>query len=90
MERHVVEVIRSLEPGECRHRDKIPARDVAGFAVTLADVRAGLVQEGVGKLVAGIGITNANWLIRGDAVRKVFALIDVKNRVFPHHWDQAS
>jgi len=40
VERHVVEVIGTLEPGECRHRDKIPAWDVAGFAVALADVRA--------------------------------------------------
>jgi hypothetical protein len=41
VERHIVKVVRSLEPSKCRHRDKIPAWDVAGFAVALADVRAG-------------------------------------------------
>ena len=48
VERHVVEVIRALEPRECRHRDKIAARHITGFTVALADVRAGRVQEGVG------------------------------------------
>jgi hypothetical protein len=40
VERHVVEVIGALEPRECRHRDKISARNIVGFTVTLADVRA--------------------------------------------------
>jgi hypothetical protein len=40
VECHVVEVIRAFERHECRHRDKISARDVAGFAVAFADVRA--------------------------------------------------
>jgi hypothetical protein len=40
VECHVVEVIRALEPCECRHRDKIPARDIKCLAVTLADISA--------------------------------------------------
>ena len=40
VERNVVEVIRAVEPGECRHRDKISARHIVGLAVALADVGA--------------------------------------------------
>ena len=41
VEHHVVEVIGTLEPGECRHRDKIPALHIIGFPEALADIGAG-------------------------------------------------
>ena len=40
VERYVVEMVPALEPGECWQRDKVSARDVAGFAVALAKVCA--------------------------------------------------
>ena len=41
----------------------------------------------VGKLVARIGITNADWLPCIDAIGQVVALIDIENRVLTHHRD---
>ena len=86
---HVVEVIRALEPGECRHRDKISARHIVGLTVALADVGASFAQECVGKLIARVGIANAHWFSADDAVGKVLALVDIENRVLAHHRDQA-
>jgi len=89
VERHIVEVIRALEPGECRHRDKISARHIVGFAVALADVGASFAQECVGKLIARVGIADAHWFPTDDAVGEVLALVDIENRILAHHWDQA-
>jgi hypothetical protein len=89
VERHVVEVIGSLEPGERGHRDKIPAWDIVGFALALADVRASRVQECVSKFVARVGIANAHRPSCVDAIGKVLALVDIENRILTHHRDQA-
>ena len=72
----VVEVVRALEPGECRHRDKISARNIERFTVSFSDVRAGRAQEVVGKLVARVEIANSHLFTSGDAIRKVLALVD--------------
>jgi hypothetical protein len=90
VERHVVEVIGSLEAGECRHRDKIPARHIIGVTVALADVCASRrVQECVGKLIARVRIANTHRLACADAIGKVLALVDIENRILAHHRDQA-
>jgi hypothetical protein len=36
--------------------------------MAFADVRAGCVQEVIGKLVARVGIANADWLPGADAI----------------------
>jgi hypothetical protein len=89
MECDIVEVIRALEPGKRWHRDEISARYIVGFTVTLADVGARRLQEGVSQFIARAGIANADGLSRLDAIGKVFALVDIENRVLPQHRDEA-
>src|ERR1700722_1950213 len=89
VERHVVEVIRALEPGESWHRDEIAARHVESFTASLAYVRAGGSQEVIGKLVPRVRIANAHWLPGDDIIGKVLALVDIEDGIFSHHWHKA-
>src|SRR5258707_1125741 len=68
MEGHVVEMIRALERIERRHRNKIAARHIKRFTLAFANISSGGAQESVGKLVARVGITNAHWLPRKNAI----------------------
>ena len=55
----------------------------------LEPVRQGVTSVLLGKPVASVGITNADWLPCADAVGEVLALVDIENGVLTHHWDQA-
>ena len=57
--------------------------------MALTDIGASCAQERVGKLVAGVGIANADGLPGIDAVGQILALIDIENRILAHHRDQA-
>ena len=85
--RHL-EVIRALERLECGHGDEITAWRVVRFTLTLAYVRAGRAQEFVRKVVARIGISDAQRLARLDAVGKALALRHVKNCILAQQRDK--